>query len=397
MKNTILYISFDVVPAPKGAATHIRHFVCALAEAYENVTLVTVSPREDIEEGESFDRAIKHLRLPALGPDLIARVAHFRRLLINFLIGKYFDVIHFRSPFEGYWLAAEKARFCRFMVFEVNGLPSIELKYRYPMVADDTVLLNKLLAQEQTCLDKADLIITPSSVTASFLRSRQVGPDRLRVIANGVDLTTFTCQESREMKEDEPLELLYFGTLSAWQGVEQAVRTLALINRDREARLTIVGGGRPKQMHTLRELAQELGVAAKVSWPGPLLQEQLAANMHKSHIILAPLTANDRNITQGCCPLKVLEGMASGTPVLTSDLAVTRELGADCLFFAKAGSSKSLKDIVLAMSTDQNLCRIKAKQARARVESHYTWELAGQKLLAAYGEMLAKDAISSVS
>lgn len=397
MKNTILYVSFDVVPAPKGAATHIRHFVCALAEAYENVTLVTVSPGEDIEEGDSFGSTIKHLKLPALGPDLIARVAHFRRLLMSFLNGKFFDIIHFRSPFEGYWLAAEKSKFCRSMVFEVNGLPSIELKYRYPMVAEDTVLLNKLIAQEQTCLDNADLVITPSSVTASYLQSRGVGPERLQVIANGVDLTTFTYQDYREAAENEPLELLYFGTLSAWQGVDQAVRALALINRDREARLTMVGGGRPKQMHTLRELAQELGMAAKVSLPGPLPQEQLAASMHKSHIILAPLTANDRNITQGCCPLKVLEGMASGTPVVASDLAVTRELGADCLFFAKAGSTKSLKDIVLAMSTDQDLCRIKAKQARERIESHYTWELAGQKLLAAYGEMLAKEAISSVS
>lgn len=97
MKNTILYVSFDVVPAPKGAATHIRHFVCALAEAYENVTLVTVSPGEDIEEGDSFGSTIKHLKLPALGPDLIARVAHFRRLLMSFLNGKFFDIIHFRS------------------------------------------------------------------------------------------------------------------------------------------------------------------------------------------------------------------------------------------------------------------------------------------------------------
>jgi glycosyltransferase involved in cell wall biosynthesis len=265
------------------------------------------------------------------------------------------------------------------------------------MVADDTVLLNKLLAQEQTCLDKADLVITPSSVTASFLQSRQVGPERLRVIANGVDLTTFTYRESLEMKVDEPLELLYFGTLSAWQGVEQAVRALALTNRDREARLTMVGGGRPKQLHTLMELAQELDVAAKVSLPGPLPQEQLAIIMHKSHIILAPLTANDRNITQGCCPLKILEGMASGTPVVASDLAVTRELGAECLFLAKAGSSKSLKDVVLAMSTDQDLCRIKAKQAREHVERHHTWELVGQKLVAAYGDMLDKDTISSAN
>ena len=33
-----------------------------------------------------------------------------------------------------------------------------------------------------------------------------------------------------------------------------------------------------------------------------------------------------RNTWQGCCPVKIVESMAAGTPVIASDLAVSREL-----------------------------------------------------------------------
>jgi glycosyltransferase involved in cell wall biosynthesis len=43
-------------------------------------------------------------------------------------------------------------------------------------------------------------------------------------------------------------------------------------------------------------------------------------------VCVAPLTLNDRNVTQGCCPLKVLEYMAAGRPLVASNLPVVREL-----------------------------------------------------------------------
>ena len=99
--------------------------------------------------------------------------------------------MHIRSIFEGYPLAKQKPRFCKQLIYEVNGLPSIELKYHYPDVADDDDLLLKL--REQTRLPSAaDQIVTVSQVNARHLQSLGVSADKIEVIPNGVDLSIFT-------------------------------------------------------------------------------------------------------------------------------------------------------------------------------------------------------------
>ena len=68
-----------------------------------------------------------------------------------------------------------------------------------------------------------------------------------------------------------------------------------------------------------------------------------------SDVVLAPLILNDRNLVQGCCPLKIIEGMAAGAAVIASDLPVVRELGSDGVHFllVKPGSVDQIAQAVL--------------------------------------------------
>ena len=121
--------------------------------------------------------------------------------------GRKFPIVHFRSIFEGHPIARHKSQHGGKLVFEVNGLPSIELKYHYPAVADDRDLIEKLITQEQICIEAADLLVTVSEVTANHLISRGADPARIRVIPNGVDLTIFQyqCQVSFLRQHSPPL------------------------------------------------------------------------------------------------------------------------------------------------------------------------------------------------
>ncbi len=398
MSPRILYVSFDVVPAPKGAATHIEQFTKALSAKYGSLNLVTVADSDLAGcRPASFCPEIEHTTLPALGDNLISRVLHFRRLLNCWVAGKFFDVLHFRSPFEGLWLAAQKANVCRRLVYEVNGLPSIELKYRYPRVAEDNVLMDKLIAQEQFCMDLADSIITPSAVTKEFLIQRGVAGEKIAVIPNGVSLEVFTFSSPKLIEPDKSIELLYFGTLAAWQGVQQAIKAHALVARDAASRLTIVGSARDNQLDEFRELIHDMGLDDTVRILPPVSQLELLELMHQSNIILAPLTANDRNCLQGCSPLKVFEGMASGTPVITSDLPVVTELPGvnkidgqtDCLLLAKAGSAKTIKDRIFELKDSPLRAIDVASNARRLIENYYTWERAGSQLVDVYDDVLS--------
>ncbi|MEM8720527.1 MAG: glycosyltransferase family 4 protein [Cyanobacteria bacterium P01_G01_bin.39] len=387
--NRFAYISFDVVPAPKGAATHIMAFTKAIAEQLGNVDLVTIASPQNTKPLQIHPH-VKQTTLPAQGKYLIDRVLYFQRMLLQWQQSQLnnniqYDVVQIRSIFEGFPLVKNKQKLYRKLVFEVNGLPSVELKYRYSKVAEDRDLLYKLQQQENICLNAANLIVTPSHTTKNYLQNIREVKTEIRVIPNGVDTNIFTYQKLPFMPKNR-VDLLYFGTLASWQGVHLAIEALALVNREIPATLSIIGLGRDCQITQLYKLTRKLKIDHLVTIQQPLLQSELVPRIHQSDIVLAPLTANDRNLVQGCCPLKILETMATGTPIIASDLPVVRELGLNNQHFVlvKPGSAKAIKDGVLHLVHNPLLAQTMSINARQQIEDNYTWQQAGNSLIQSY-------------
>ncbi|MBX9686457.1 MAG: glycosyltransferase family 4 protein [Candidatus Obscuribacterales bacterium] len=401
MSLKLLYAAFDIVPSPKGAAVHIEQFANILSGYYQDFSLLTVAEAGlDIPACGYLERELRagfsQILIPAPGKNLLDRVLNFRRFLENWCSDKHFDLAHFRSPFEGLPLARLKSeRFGR-LIFEVNGLPSVELKYRYPQIADDIVLLEKLLAQEKVCFEAADLLITPSPVTAVYLQDRGVEKSRIRVIPNSIDLDLFSYFEAQESLAEKDIQLIYFGTLSAWQGVEQAIAATALLSKTRSCRLKILGAAKAQQLQALVNYARKLAVLDFVEFLPPCSQKDLLKHIHASDFVLAPLSANDRNLSQGCCPFKVLEGMASGTPVLASDLPVVQALQGEeeCIKLTKPGSAGAIHDALQELIAFPEKRLALSRQARRRVEQNYNLKQSALLLIDAY-EFVVKSLSSS--
>ena len=186
------------------------------------------------------------------------------------------------------------------------------------------------------------------------------------------------------------MRLLYFGTLQAWQGIELGIRALAKISEHMDASLTIIGAGSGRQRNALSGLAAKLGVGGRVTILEPAPQSELAKHLHESDAILVPLALTDRNTVQGCCPLKAIEGMASGTPVIATDLPVVRELGRDGEHFllVRPGSVDHIAETVMRLGSDARLSQRISVQARAHVEEHFTWQRAGASLIDCYERLL---------
>ncbi len=395
--GNIVYTSFDRFPNQKGAAIHINAFCRGLLSAFGNVTLITPETSPVMSSNQDFARiqqstltpGWEHVVVPALGDNLMQRVLSFRRHADAWWRTRHANVIHFRSIFEGYPLARAKTSRCNKLVYEVNGLPSIELKYHYPSVADDVELLTKLSAQEQFCLEAADLIVTVSQTNAALLMKRGVSSAKIRVIPNGVDPLIFTYQPPRAWN-DRPIKLLYSGTFSPWQGVDLAIEALALLRRDHPAKLVLVGAAVSRQLKVIVKACQHFDVTEQVEILPATTQAGLATLHHEADVILAPLRSTERNTSQGCCPLKVIEAMASGTPLIASDLPVVRELAEpdrDALL-VRPGSAKAIKDALLRLLEQPTLGSQLSRTARETVERRFTWQRAQAELIAAYHEVL---------
>ncbi|WP_226994088.1 glycosyltransferase family 4 protein [Myxococcus hansupus] len=388
----IVYASFDRFPSPKGAAVHIRAFVEALGAAFGHVDLVALRDSSTSPTGPlALTEGVTYHPLESRGKDLVAQALSFRSHLAEWWRGRpRAAVVHVRSIFEGYPVACRKEALTEALVFEVNGLPSIELKYHYPDVADDAELLRKLVAQEDVCLSRADLLLTPSEVTAEYLvTARGVEASRVKVIPNGADLEVFRYAPPRAPEPGRPVRLLYSGTMTSWQGVHHAIEACRLLRREVPTVLTLVG---PLRRHAKRALLDRCGdllLEGAVELLEPLPQVELAALHHACDVVLVPLPVNDRNCVQGCCPLKLLEAMATGTPVVASNLPVVRTLAEpDEVMLIRPGSAKAIAEAVKALLADPTLGPALSAKARARVERDFPWSRAGEALVRVYEERL---------
>jgi len=335
--------------------------------------------------------------LESRGKDLVAQALSFRSHLAAWWRGRpRATVVHVRSIFEGYPIASRKDALTDALVFEVNGLPSIELKYHYPDVADDAELLRKLVAQEDLCLSRADLLLTPSEVTAEYLVARGVDASRVQVIPNGADLEVFRYAPPRTPEPGRPVRLLYSGTMTSWQGVHHAIEACRLLRRDMPTVLTLVGPLRRHAKRALMDRCGDLLLEGAVELLEPLPQAELAALHHACDVVLVPLPVNDRNCVQGCCPLKLLEAMATGTPVVASNLPVVRHLAEpDEVMLIRPGSAKAIVEAVKALRADPSLGPALSTRARARVERDFPWSRAGEALVNAYETRLGMARVST--
>jgi glycosyltransferase involved in cell wall biosynthesis len=133
--------------------------------------------------------------------------------------------------------------------------------------------------------------------------------------------------------------LLYIGTLADWQGLEVVIKALPKILENRTCSFTDRGTGTFTPEETFIESRfAKLGLEGTAWFIQPAVpHHEVPALIASADICLAPLGLNDRNVTQGACPIKVLEYMASSRPLIASNMPIVRELvreDVDALLFS---------------------------------------------------------------
>src|SRR4051812_31710312 len=119
----VLYASFDAVPSPKGASAHILQSVRALA-GRRQVDLLTLP---GVLAEASLPDSVRHETFAADGENFLQRALEWGDFIARRLASERYDVVHVRSIWEGTpALLLRRSRGYR-LVYEVNGLPSIEL------------------------------------------------------------------------------------------------------------------------------------------------------------------------------------------------------------------------------------------------------------------------------
>lgn len=166
---------------------------------------------------------------------------------------------------------------------------------------------------EPFLLRRADVAVSVSRKLVA-LRVAQCGRTPV-YLPNGVDVERFAGNgESRAPGQ----RLLYVGALLPHAGVDLAIEALPRIRAEHPlAELTVVGDGPEDELQRLKRMVRERGLDSAVHWLGRRCYDELPALMQQADLGLANSRPNEFRMY--ACPLKVLEYMAAGLPVIATD------------------------------------------------------------------------------
>jgi glycosyltransferase involved in cell wall biosynthesis len=143
-----------------------------------------------------------------------------------------------------------------------------------------------------------------------------IASHRIDIVGGGYDENVFAVQPKAKPPQ---VEMLYAGKLSFAKGVDVLLRTVQSLQRA-DVHLHLAGSGTGEEGQCCLDLAEKMGNLVTVH--GRINQQDLARLMGSCHIFILP------SFYEGL-PLVLLEALASGCRIITTDLAGCKELLGD--------------------------------------------------------------------
>lgn len=168
-------------------------------------------------------------------------------------------------------------------------------------------------AVEERLLREADLVFVVSEPLRAWVAEVRGGAESVIVARNGFDPERFPVPAPAGAPERRTIAFL--GHPKPWHGALRLPHLLATLQSwGIEAAVRLVGGG--PGAAEVEDLARRLNVGDRLTVTGPLEEGAAAAALSDAAFMIAPYHAQEPFYF---CPLKVIEGMAMGLPVLSTD------------------------------------------------------------------------------
>ena len=179
--------------------------------------------------------------------------------------------------------------------------------------------------------------------------------------------------------------VLYVGQLHGAQYAELFIKAInVILHKHQGASFMIVGEGFLE--HKLKRLALDLGLREKIIFTGAVAHKDIPYYIAAADICVAPFKETEVS----CCksPLKIVEYLACGKPVVASLVGEVRNMAAGCAILTEEGNFRSLAEGILKLLNDRDLREALSNGARARIEKKYNWNYTADSLLCAYERIL---------
>lgn len=225
------------------------------------------------------------------------------------------------------------------------------------------------------------LSVTTNAMKQDFLKFAKLPNDRVLVAPNGIDPTIFADSKINHDQAREALNLsktdrlaLYAGALYGWKGADVLAETLPSLPANT---LVYLIGGSDAEQSSFETRYRHPGLHLLPFQP----RSKIALWLKAADILVLPNKPINALSERHTSPIKMFEYMASGTPIIASDIPSLREILTDetCVF-VKPSDPKLLASSIQKLFDDPQLAERIGSQA-AQVASKYTWSHRAEKIL----------------
>lgn len=228
--------------------------------------------------------------------------------------------------------------------------------------------INKIKKWEQFYWKACDTLIVMSEEDKKYIAKEIGEKKKIEVVANGVDIDWFQEVAKRETTNPTILSVGTFKWLPNVEAVKYLVaKVWPLIKQQLpNAKLKIVGNAPTPDVFSYEKQDSSIKVIGRI----PDIRDAFAS----SDILMAPVFSGKGT------RYKVLEAMASGTPIVATTTAVEGLEVVNGVHVMTSDSPAEMAKLAIELLNDKEKRKAMAKNGKKFVKQHYDWSLISHKL-----------------
>ncbi|HEX7085514.1 MAG TPA: glycosyltransferase family 1 protein [Vicinamibacterales bacterium] len=262
---------------------------------------------------------------------------------------------------------------------------------RFPQYLPNRAALTYARTQMGSAARRAAHIITVSEASKrDILHFFPVPPEKITVIYNGIDdrfATPPPADEMQRVAERYQLEgrfLLYVGNVKPHKNLERLLEAFHLVRQTpglEDVRLVMIGD-EISRYSALRRAVHRNNLHKYVRFLGFLPDHMLPIVYRLASVFVFP------SLYEGF-GLPPLEAMASGTPVVTSNVTSLPEVTGDAAILVDPLSAEAIADGIRRVLTDRELADTLRSRGVARARE-FSWERVAREVRRIYADVSAR-------
>ncbi|RUM33692.1 MAG: hypothetical protein DSY50_07840, partial [Desulfobulbus sp.] len=346
--------------------------------------------------GEGADVAIPGLhiyRIPRFaGLGKVKVGPSFLKLFLDFFLILYTLFLLIKNRYDVVHAHEEAIFFCRFLkpifgfqlIYDMHSsLPQQLTNFQF---SSSKILIWLFKKLEDSCLKKADAVITICPDLADYVNSQIEDKDKHFLIENSIfesvqlaapasptHKKTTTAPGEEDLFPVQSPYVIYAGTLEPYQGIDILIPAFALFSEKKPDYRLLIVGGTPEQVKKYSALASDYGINNKCSFTGQVSQPEAKDLCSKADILVSPRSRGTNT------PLKIYEQLASGIPLVATRIYSHTQVLNDSLAFLVDTTPEDMAKGLLEAATGQSAAD-KVKNARKLYDEYYSQDRYIEKL-----------------